>query len=235
MDEMSGGWKFMMKEMLQNVGFIYAHPDDETFLSACLIRQLADQGGQPVLLLATKGDAGKKNGHVSHLTNDELAAVRDSEMEQAASILGLAVVEHLGYPDGKLNEVDPSLFLDAVTEFINKHQLKVVFSFPEDGGNFHPDHIAISKMTTAAVLSGKCPTVQKLYYFLTPTLIEEGHKPSLTIDTLPQWDIKAQALRAHQSQVFAIERYFGDLTVCPENRRYESFVLAYDASSPYKG
>jgi LmbE family N-acetylglucosaminyl deacetylase len=62
--------------MSQTIGFIYAHPDDETFLSACLIRQLADEGNETVLLLATKGDAGKKNDPVSHLSNEEFGAVR---------------------------------------------------------------------------------------------------------------------------------------------------------------
>jgi LmbE family N-acetylglucosaminyl deacetylase len=219
-----------MEERMHKVGFIYAHPDDETFLSACLIRQLADQGENPALLLATKGDAGKKNGHVSHLTNEELAAVRMKEMEHAAAILGLHAVEHLGFPDGKLNEADPVLFMQGVINFINKYELEIIFSFPEDGGNFHPDHIAISRMTTAAVLSGKCASVQKLYYCLTPTLIEKGLNPSIIIDTKPQWNMKAEALRAHQSQIFAIERYFGDLSVCPENRRYESFVLGLQKS-----
>ena len=46
--------------MSQTAAFIYAHPDDETFLSGCLIRQLADQGDNPILLLATRGEAGRQ-------------------------------------------------------------------------------------------------------------------------------------------------------------------------------
>ncbi|NOU94248.1 PIG-L family deacetylase [Paenibacillus sp. LMG 31456] len=214
--------------MTHTIGFIYAHPDDETFLSACLIRQLVDKGERPVLLLATKGDAGKKNGHVAHLSNEELASLRVHEMQQAAEILGLTDIEHLGHPDGKLNQVDEILFIEQVAEFINKHQLQIVFSFPEDGGNFHPDHMSISKVTTAAVLSGKCPSVQKLYYCMSNTLLQQGHEPSIIIDTKPQWEMKANALRAHASQLLAIERYFGDLSSFPENRRYESFVLCWE-------
>ncbi|MBP1996847.1 PIG-L deacetylase family protein [Paenibacillus eucommiae] len=214
--------------MSHKVGFIYAHPDDETFLSACLIRQLADSGEQPVLLLATKGDAGKKNGDVSHLTNEELGDLREQEMLQAASILGLAAVEQLGLPDGKLNSVDATDFLQGVIQFINQHQLKVIFSFPEDGGNFHPDHMAISRMAASAVLSGKCPSVQKMYYCVSNTLLEQGHQPSISVDTQPQWEMKARALMAHASQIFAIERYFGDLVSCPPNRRVEAFVLAWE-------
>ncbi|MBP1155001.1 MULTISPECIES: PIG-L family deacetylase [unclassified Paenibacillus] len=214
--------------MSQTVGFIYAHPDDETFLSACLIRQLADQGHRPVLLLATKGDAGKKNGYLSHLSNEELAEVRVKEMEKAAEILGLSVVEHLGFPDGKSNTVDEKIFIDGIVNFVNTYEPSMLFTFPADGGNFHPDHMTISKMTTAAVLSGRCPSVNKLYYSMSNTLMEEGYKPSIVIDTEEQWPMKADALKAHMSQIFAIERHFGKLDSVPENRRYESFVLAWE-------
>jgi LmbE family N-acetylglucosaminyl deacetylase len=214
--------------MKQTVGFIYAHPDDETFLSACLIRQLADQGYEPVVLLATKGDAGNKNGDFSHLNRAELADMREEEMRKAALIMGICSVEYLGYPDGKLNIVDTDEFTQKVISYINKYRLKIIFTFPEDGGNGHPDHITISQITTKAVLSGKCPSVQKLYYIASTAWLELGRVPAYSIDTEPQWEMKAEALRAHKSQIFAIERFFGKLEHFPENRRYESFVLAWE-------
>jgi LmbE family N-acetylglucosaminyl deacetylase len=212
----------------QKVGFIYAHPDDETFLSACLIRQLADEEFQPVLLLATKGDAGNKNGEFSHLNREELAEVREEEMRRAALIMGISAVEYLGYLDGQLNQADPAEFTQRVISYINKYKLKIIFTFPEDGGNGHPDHITISQITTKAVLSGQCPSVQKLYYVASTAWLEAGRLPAYSIDTEPQWEMKAAALRAHRSQIFAIERYFGKLDHFPESRRYESFVLCWE-------
>jgi N-acetylglucosamine malate deacetylase 2 len=214
--------------MSQTIGFIYAHPDDETFLSACLIRQLADEGNMTVLLLATKGDAGKKNGPVSHLSNEELGAVREKEMWKAADIMGVDKLEQLSYPDGKLQTVDHTELMEKVIHFINKHQSKVIVTFPEDGGNGHLDHMAISNITTKAVLSGRCPSVQKLYYIASNTLSDNGHLPAYFIDTENQWEMKAQALKAHESQILAIERYFGKIAEFPENRRYESFVLGWE-------
>jgi LmbE family N-acetylglucosaminyl deacetylase len=214
--------------MNQSVGFIFAHPDDETFLSACLIRQLANTGDVPLLLLATKGDAGKKNGDVAHLSNDQLAVLREQEMKNAADIMGISVIEHLGYPDGKLNTVDSEHFVEKVVTFINKHQPKIIITFPEDGGNGHPDHMAISNITTQAVLSGRCPSVQKLYYVASSTLRANGHLPTYSLDTENQWEMKAEALKAHHSQIFAIHRYFGDLSILPEEKRYESFVLGWE-------
>jgi LmbE family N-acetylglucosaminyl deacetylase len=221
--------------LTHSIGFIYAHPDDETFLSGCLVRQLADEGARPVLLLATKGDAGWKNGPVAHLSREQLAELRVQEMEQAAEILGVSLTEHLGHPDGRLNTVDEDTAVNEIAEFINRHRLQVVFTFPPDGGNSHPDHIAISQLTTAAVLSGKCPTVQKLYYALSNTLLQQGHPVSIQIDTKPGWAVKAEALRKHASQILAIERYFGDLSECPENRRFEAFVLGWERGSLWPG
>ncbi|GGG13550.1 PIG-L deacetylase family protein [Paenibacillus abyssi] len=220
--------------MKQTVAFLYAHPDDETFLSGCLIRQLADEGHIPVLLLATKGDAGKKNGRAAHLSNEELAVMREKEMEKAADILGISNITYLNYLDGKLNTVDEQMFVDQVVRFLNEHRPKVIVTFPENGGNYHPDHIAISQITTSAVLSGRCPSVEKLYYAgIREDIDAIQGQPAITVDTNPQWNVKAEALRAHQSQIFAIERYFGDLNACPENRRHEAFTLRWERGADW--
>jgi LmbE family N-acetylglucosaminyl deacetylase len=210
------------------VSYLFAHPDDESFLCSALSRELVDRGHPPALLLATRGDAGNNNGSNSHLTQDELAKVREAEMEQAAAILGIAEIEHLGLPDGKLQEADYESFLERAADFIDRMQAAVIVTFPEDGGNLHPDHIAISRIATAAILSGRCPSVQKLYYVFSNTLREEGIKPAVELDTERHWPIKAEALRAHKSQILAVERYFGKLDTFPETRRYESFALAWE-------
>jgi LmbE family N-acetylglucosaminyl deacetylase len=214
--------------MSHTVGFIFAHPDDETFLSACLINQLAKDGVETVLLLATKGDAGKKNGNVSHLSNEELAAVREQEMKKAATIMGVSITEFLDYSDGKLNAADPTEFTEKVILFINKHELQIIVTFPADGGNGHLDHMTISDITTKAILSERCPSMQKLYYIASNTLLENGHLPTFSIDTESQWEMKAGALKAHESQIFAIQRYFGNLCDFPDHRRYESFILGWE-------
>ncbi|MDQ1914639.1 PIG-L family deacetylase [Paenibacillus sp. GD4] len=214
--------------MNAHVVFCYAHPDDETFLSGCLIRMLADRGHPPALLLATRGDAGNKNGAYTHLSRAELGELREKEMELAARVLHLGKVEYLGLPDGKLSEADETLFLNHVVNFINRLQPAAVFTFPPNGGNFHPDHMAISRVTTKAVVGGSCPSVAQLYYMSSDTLAKEGHRPTFTIDTKPLWNVKADALRAHDSQILAIERYFGKLHEFPEERRYEAFVLAWE-------
>ncbi|UVI28910.1 PIG-L deacetylase family protein [Paenibacillus spongiae] len=211
-------------------GFIYAHPDDETFMSAAVIRRLADSGGDPVLLVATRGDAGFKNGDYAHATREELGAIRDHEMAEAAQVLGLSVVEQLGYPDGKLGEADDRELISRIEAFLQKHEVEVVFTFPLDGGNGHPDHVAISRAATAAVTGLKCPTVHTMYYGYFNKAEGGGQAPELIVETAPYWDAKAAALRAHDSQKYSINHHFGSLDQPREDRKYEMFVTGWKRS-----
>lgn len=217
----------------ETVAFVFAHPDDESFSSACLIRGLRDAGHRPVLLLATKGDAGQKNGYAAHASREELAAIREKEMEKAAGILGLAAVEHLGLPDGKLKEIGQQRLVAGVVGFVARYRPRVIVTFPEDGMNFHPDHVAVSLAVTRAVVDGSCPSVEKLYVVLSDTLRAGGRRPSVVVDAKPGWAVKAEALRAHESQRLAVLRHFGNLDVCPEHRRYESFVLRWERGTDW--
>ncbi|MFC5700351.1 PIG-L deacetylase family protein [Cohnella faecalis] len=214
---------------LGKTAFIYAHPDDESFLSACMIRRLADQEQAPVLLLATRGDAGGKNGFASQLTREQLGELREREMEAAARVLGLTAVSHLGIPDGRLDEADETEVASRIAEFANLHGARTLVTFPPDGGNGHRDHVAISRFTTAAVVSGRCETVRELYYVMSAGLAEQGIAPDMTIDAKPMWEMKARALWAHESQRLAIERYFGQGAAFSESRRYETFVVGWTA------
>jgi len=223
----------MEKGEKETVAFVFAHPDDESFSSACLIRQLRAAGHRPVLLLATRDDAGQKNGYAVGATREELAAIREKEMERAAAVLGLVAVEHLGLPDGKLQEVGQERLVDGIVAFIERHRPRVVVTFPEDGMNFHPDHVAVSLAVTRAVVGGSCPSVEKLYYVLSDALRAGGRKASVVVDAKPDWEAKAEALRAHESQRLAVLRHFGSLDVCPEHRRYESFVLRWERGTDW--
>ncbi|MCZ8523559.1 MULTISPECIES: PIG-L deacetylase family protein [Paenibacillus] len=208
------------------IGLVLAHPDDETFGSAVLVRELADAGHTVVLLSATRGDAGQ-TGHLGPMSREELAALRVQELGEAAGILGIREVEHLGYADGKLGEVPVAELSSRIADFLERHRVEVVVTFPEDGGNGHPDHIAISRGSREAVFGGECTTVRKLYYFLFGPAAH-GRPLTFRLDSRERWDVKRRALLAHRSQRVVIEKYFGDLeTTFPESLKYESFALAW--------
>lgn len=211
----------------KTVAFIYAHPDDETFGCSYLIRQIADEGGVPVLLTATRGDAGK-TGRLGEMTREELAAKRDIELEDAGKILGIQVIEQLGMGDGKLKEVDPALLQDKIADFLMRHQAEMVVTFPEDGISGHADHIVIHHAVNQVLFDGRAPSVQKLYYNRMGTHGAESSS-LLVIEEAGKWDVKRRALAAHESQILSIERVFGKLgPEVPPNHRLEAFELAWE-------
>ncbi|MBU8907994.1 PIG-L deacetylase family protein [Desertibacillus haloalkaliphilus] len=210
----------------QTVAWVLAHPDDETFGSACTIQEVIQSGFQAVLYVATQGEAGK-TGRLGPMSKDELAAKRIKEMQQAANILDLSDLKQEQYPDSNLKTVDEDELIKSVTEFLNLHQPKIVVTFGEREP--HPDHDAIHVATTKAVLSDKCPSVQKLYYFVGLTNTEV--KPTIRFNGSAHWDTKIQALLAHESQAFSVERVFGDVNTlekAPLEMKYENFVLAWE-------
>ncbi|MNJ52367.1 Mycothiol S-conjugate amidase [compost metagenome] len=201
--------------MPRTIGFVYAHPDDETFGCAYLIRQIANEGAVPILLTATQGEAGK-SGRLGVLSPEQLAARREEELQRAADILGIKEIEHLRMGDGKLREVKQKVLVDKIVAFLNKYEAEVVITFPADGISGHPDHIAIHHAVNEAVFNGACKSVQKLYYNVMDIADSNSSSTSvLELDGENLWKVKAKALEAHESQILSIERVFGKLDEGP--------------------
>ncbi|AZK46936.1 PIG-L deacetylase family protein [Paenibacillus lentus] len=220
--------------MPRTVGFIYAHPDDETFGCSFLIRQISDEGTKVVLLTATQGEAGK-SGRLGAMTREELAAIREQELQRAGEILGISEIEHLRMGDGRLQEVKQEVLADRIIEFLNKHQAEVVVTFPADGISGHPDHIAIHHAVNQAVFSGACSSVQKLYYNVMG--IQESQAMGTAVLEIKgggHEEVKAKALTAHESQILSIERVFGKLDEGPPwHFSPELFLLVWERGSFY--
>ena len=74
------------------------------------------------------------------------------ELRAAAAVLGIREVCILGYGDGAVDQVDPMVAIRAIAGQIRRVRPDVVITFGPDGAYGHPDHIAISQFTTAAVV-----------------------------------------------------------------------------------
>ena len=70
----------------------------------------------------------------------------------AARELGVKDVRFLDYPDGGLDRVDPARAIEAIAHHIRRVKPHVVVTFGPDGAYGHPDHVAISQFTTAAIV-----------------------------------------------------------------------------------
>jgi LmbE family N-acetylglucosaminyl deacetylase len=164
---------------------VLAHPDDESLGVGGTLAKYASEGVDVFLLTATRGDNGRFRGY--HMDDHQhpgslaLANIRESELRAAASVLGVREVSILNYHDQHLDHANPREAIAAIVGQMRRVQPDVVVTFGPDGAYGHPDHIAISQFTTAAIVAAADHTyacdgieavqphaVSKLYYIAWP-------------------------------------------------------------------
>ena len=126
---------------------IWAHPDDETYLSGGVMAAAATQGQRVVCASVTAGELGTDDP--SSWPPERLGEVRRWEAAAAMAVLG--VTEHLvlGLPDGGLADHEdrgPVL----VGRLIDEVEPDTILTFGPDGRTFHPDHLAVHRWVTGA-------------------------------------------------------------------------------------
>jgi LmbE family N-acetylglucosaminyl deacetylase len=121
---------------------IWAHPDDEAYLSAGLMAAARAAGNRVIVATAPTGDLGTSDPQ--RWPRDRLAATRRSEL--VASLATLDVREHrwLGFADGTLPDVPPALGAAAVERLLRRYRPDTIVTFGPDGLTGHGDHRAVS-------------------------------------------------------------------------------------------
>jgi LmbE family N-acetylglucosaminyl deacetylase len=127
---------------------VWAHPDDEAYLSAGLMARTINTGGQVACLHATLGEHGTDDPQ--RWPPDVLGPHRSNELRAALDALGVAGSTILGYPDGGCNRVDERLAIVATEAVIDRVRPDVIITFGPDGITGHPDHITVGRWATAA-------------------------------------------------------------------------------------
>ncbi len=189
---------------------VFAHPDDAEFGTAGTVAKMTSEGKAVVYVVSSDGSKGSSD---PNMTSVELTGLRQREQRNAGEVLGLEDVCFLNFPDGML---EPNIELRrAITGAIRRYKPDVVFaqSPVRDLGTSifvqHPDHLATGEATFGAVY----PCCRDRLTF--PELLAEGLEPHIVrelwvtgtptpdhfIDISSTIDAKAQALRAHASQV----------------------------------
>lgn len=143
---------------------VFAHPDDETLGAGGVLAKYAAEGVETQLVCATRGQKGWKLPDYPgpHAVGEH----RTRELCVAAEVLGLKEVRWLEYMDGELDRVEPQEAAKKIAEHMLELTPDVVVTFGPDGAYGHPDHIAISQLTTAACMEAakRGHSVAKLYY-----------------------------------------------------------------------
>ena len=174
---------------------VLAHPDDESLGVGGALAKCASGGVEVFLLTATRGDGGRYRGHRAddprHPGPAALATIREAELRAAASVLGVREVSLLDYHDQQLDRASPREAVASIAGHLRRVRPDVVVTFGPDGAYGHPDHIAISQFTTAAIVAASDPefacdgvetqthAVSKLYYIAWPEATWTAHQAAL--------------------------------------------------------
>jgi len=153
-----------------------AHPDDESLGTGGILAKYAAEGIKTYLVTATRGERGWFGAPDEYPGPAALGRIREAELYAAAGVLGLQEVAFLDYRDGELDQVDPGGAIARIVDHLRRLRPQVVVTFDPAGAYGHPDHIAISQLTTAAIVAAADPgyaeaqpwpphRVSKLYYF----------------------------------------------------------------------
>ena len=197
---------------------ILAHPDDESLGVGGTLAKYASEGIEVFLLTATRGDGGRYRGFPpndpQHPGAAALGKIRESELHAAALVLGIREVSLLDYRDGHLDGANAREVIAAIAKHLRRVQPDVVITFGPDGAYGHPDHIAISQFTAAAITAAAFPAfpdaenadtrphaVSKFYYIAWPTSTWSAYQSAFrklvsTVDGVerqavpwPDWEI----------------------------------------------
>lgn len=205
---------------------VLSHPDDESMGTGGILAKYAAEGVETYLVTATRGERGWFGDDSTYPGAVELGRTREAELHAAADVLGIKQVNFLGYMDGELDQANPTDVVARLSFHIRKIRPQVVVTFDPFGYYGHPDHIAISQFTTAAVVAaaGQDPSgmqlypshmVSKLYYLASYTVEQKAFQAAfgelvMNIDGIerhaipwPDWAITTQIdTSAHWQQVW---------------------------------
>jgi len=182
---------------------VLAHPDDESLGFGGTLASYSSEGVETYLVTATRGEAGRFGALGRSADPLEVGRVREAELHAAASALGVSEVSILGFPDGAVDKVAPSIAIRTIAAHIRRILPDVVVTFGPDGAYGHPDHIAVSQFATSACVCAADPAYE----------ISEDAMPPHRVAKLyylawrrNKWDAYQAAFRKLTSMVDGVER-----------------------------
>ena len=139
---------------------VLAHPDDESLGTGGALAKYAAEGVATYLVTATRGERGRYGDRKESPGPEAVGKMREAELLVAAQELGVREVNFLDYMDAELDRADPVEAVAKIVAHLRRVRPQVVVTFGPDGGYGHPDHIAISQFTTAAMVAAADPNFE---------------------------------------------------------------------------
>lgn len=208
---------------------VWAHPDDDIYLSAGLMHVAAASGERVVDVTATRGEGGSMDE--DRWPPETMAQVRTAELMRSLEILG---VEEHRFLEGPV-DVDMDTPLDGagadqVREIMAEVRPRTVLTFGPDGMTGHAAHKDVCRWATDA-FHEVAPAGARLFYATYVPEVADEWVPKLepfgifrpgTPPVTPRAelgieyelpdevvDLKLAAISAHESQVEALLEVFG--------------------------
>jgi LmbE family N-acetylglucosaminyl deacetylase len=208
---------------------VWAHPDDETYLTAGIMASAAREGSRVVCVTATRGEEGSWDEE--RWPTAEMGKVREAELMASLNTLGVREHHWLDYYDGTCARVPREEGVARVRAIMDDIRPRSVFTFGPDGMTGHDDHKSVCSWTTEA-FHAVAHSGARLYYATTtpewaeefvPELnrfnvfMEEGTPPVTPREDLALTyrlpddvlELKLHAIEAHVSQVEGMLEAFG--------------------------
>jgi LmbE family N-acetylglucosaminyl deacetylase len=163
---------------------IFAHPDDEAFMTAGTLLSETRAGSELHLITLTNGDGGANPDN-----HPDLGAVRLEEWQKAGKLLGATGMYHLGFTDGKLSNTDMLEAADKIQEIATNvasqlaEPLEIEFmAFDLNGVTGHIDHIVASRAASLAFYKMKAQ--DNRFKRLRLACLPRESQPNINIDWL---------------------------------------------------
>jgi LmbE family N-acetylglucosaminyl deacetylase len=206
---------------------IWAHPDDESYLSAMLMARARAAGQRVVVVTATDGEHGAPDP--VRWPPPRLRHLRRRELRRALAALGVLEHHFLGFPDGRCAQVPSDVAISAIAAHVERVQPDTIVTFGPEGMTGHPDHRAVSRWVGAAHRSTGS-RARILHATVTPAFHRTWGAVNRRIDLWSadvappctpeseakvlvgseiEVDRKLRAIRAHASQTTELERQLG--------------------------
>jgi LmbE family N-acetylglucosaminyl deacetylase len=225
---------------------VWAHPDDETYLSAGIMAHSVQQGSRVYCVTATRGEGGSFDEE--RWPSATMGQVREKELLRSFQVLGVTEHEFLDMTDVDMDTPLPEAGSTRVRELVKQIAPDSVLTFGPDGMTGHVAHMSVSRWATEAFEAEGKPG-SKLYYAvytqewadeMVPRLnkydvFRPGTPPVVPRDQLAiafelddqLLDLKMKAIREHVSQIEPMADLFGD-PFLTRMMHEESFRLAQE-------
>jgi LmbE family N-acetylglucosaminyl deacetylase len=209
---------------------VWAHPDDDIYLTAGLMALGVERGQRVVDVTATRGEGGSLDEE--RWPPATMAQVRTDELLRSLEILGVSEHRFLDGPvDVDMRTPLDGAGADQVREIMAEVRPDTVLTFGPDGMTGHEGHKSVCRWATEAFHEEAPEGARLLYATTTPEWVDRWDEqlrpfeiflPGYPVVT-PREDLevsfalptdlldrKFAAIQAHESQVEGLVQVFGD-------------------------